>query len=44
MIKNPNWQEADKQAVYKQSRGVEPGSTSGFQVRRSNLSITLPLH
>ena len=24
---NPNWQEADQLAIYKCSRGVEPGTT-----------------
>ena len=27
MVKNPNWQEADQQAIYKRGRGVEFGAT-----------------
>ena len=27
MVKNPNWQEADKLAIYKHDRGVELGKT-----------------
>ena len=26
-VKNPKWQEADQLALYKHSRGVEPGAT-----------------
>ena len=26
-VRNPNWQEADQLALYKRSRGVEPGTT-----------------
>ena len=27
MVKNPNWQEADRLAIYKRVRGVELGAT-----------------
>ena len=27
MVKNPNWQEADKLAIYKRGRGVDLGAT-----------------
>ena len=27
MVKNPNWQEADQLAIYKQGRGVQLGAT-----------------
>ena len=27
MVKTPNWQEADQQAIYKRVRGVEPKAT-----------------
>lgn len=51
-VKIPSWEEADQLAMYKCSRGVEPGSASGqsgtelgitrFQVQCANHSVMQP--
>ena len=51
MVKNPNWQEADQLAIYKQGRGVELGATekqlqlvvrAGLEPRASGLLVQHP--
>ena len=42
-VKNPNWQEVDQLALYKRSRGVEPGTTWNKSSRWSERDLKLGL-
>ena len=51
MVQNPNWQEADQQAIYKRGRGVELGASekqlqqavrAGLEPRTSGFQVRCP--